>query len=317
MFKYLLALLLPILLLFSNSNLGLAQETAQQATTPAQESEQESPEQEDTELSDDEADGDLEDGDAESAVGIDVIQTRPRQTAEILRLRDLYRDQVERYRTVDREFQISKAQYQQIQTLQSLEEAVVSTREVLLVRDQVLITYFELMLTSLEDTEGIDLVDKRAVINEMIEHIEVLREHRDAVAQTTNREGIAERVEEFALLSEPFETTAYKGLALINIGDIQTVYDKARLIYADILTYHQEQPVSAVKQQERLRAYREAERELERIGLLLREIRIEYGRNTTIGRDSYDRVLGNNLNSAYSGTSQIIFYLRELFLELT
>lgn len=253
----------------------------------------------------------------EEVIGIDTILTRPRQTEEIMRLRELYRDQVERYRTVDREFRTSKAQFEQIQTLQSLEQAVVSTREVMLVRNDVLITYFELMRTSLEDTEGIDLVDKRTIINLMIEHIEVLREHRAAVLQTVDREGVAERAAEFAELSESFENTAYRGLALINIGDIQTVYDKARLIYADVLTYHAENPVSAVKQEERARAYRETERELERIGLLLREIRIEYSRSSDIGRRNYDRVLGGDLNVAYSGTSQILFYLRELFLELT
>lgn len=255
--------------------------------------------------------------DEEVVISADSILTRPRQTEEIKKLRELYRDQVERYRTVEREFQISKGQYQQLQTLQSLEQAVVSTREVLVVRTDVLITYFELMRTSLEDTEGVDLVDKQRVIDQMIEHILVLREYREVVAQTVDREGIAVRVEEFAIISQPFEGTAYRGLALINIGDIQTVYDKARLIYAEVLAYHEQNPVSAVKQEERNRAYRETQRELDQVGTLLREIRIKYGQTESFSRSNYDRDLGKNLNVAYSGASQILFYLRELFLELT
>lgn len=253
----------------------------------------------------------------EDPPSINDIQIKPRQTEEIIRLRELYRDQVERYRILERDFQVNKNQYFQLQTLQSLEKAVVSTREVMIIRAEVLITYFELMRASLEDTEGIDLVQKKEVIDTLISHIEVLREHKKALEQTVSREGIAQRVYEFSSISVSFESTAYRALALITIGDIQTVYDKARILYDEVLLYHEQYPVSQVKQQERNRAYREAKRELDRVELLLRDIRASYNSAQGLRRDSYDRELGNNLDGAYSGTRQILFYLRELFLELT
>jgi len=255
--------------------------------------------------------------DSESVISTDDILVRPRQTEEILRLRELYRDQVERYRTLEREFSVNKNQYAQLQTLQSLEKAVVSTREVLLIRGDVLITYFELMRASLEDTEGIDLVQKKEIIDKLIDHITVLKEHRTYLELTVTREGVAQRVAEYAAISQEFESTSYRALALITIGDIQTVYDKARILYDEVLLYHEENPVSVVKQQERNRAYTEASREIERIGLLLRDIRQKYSGTAQLKRDNYDRELGNTLNAAYGGTKQIVFYLRELFLELT
>lgn len=252
-----------------------------------------------------------------SALSTDEIFTKPRQSEEILKLRELYQDQVERYSTLQREYLINKAQFEKLNTLQSLEEAIKSTREVMLARTDVLITYFELMRSSLDDTEGVELTEKQKNIDEMVSYIEKLRLHREVILKTTDREDIALRVKEFAELSEPFESTAYKALALIRIGDIQTVFDKSEIIYADLLKYHGENKTSPLKQAERERAYRQVENAVEKTRSDLLMNRSQYSESQDLNRSSYDSRLSKSLNTSYTGTSQILSFLKELFVELT
>ncbi|MDQ5951366.1 MAG: hypothetical protein QG639_643 [Patescibacteria group bacterium] len=253
----------------------------------------------------------------DSMVSTDQVYTKPRQTEEILRLRELYQDQVERYTNLEREYLINKAQYEKLNTLQSLELAVKSTREVMLSRTDVLITYFELMRASLEDTEGVELVEKERNTKEMVSYINSLREHREKVLNTTTREDIKVRADEFEKLTEPFETTAYKSLALIRIGDIQTVFDKSEIIYRDVLQYHQDNETTPLRQQERIRAYREVDNAIEKTRGDLRLVRTAYAEEEKLNRSSYNSNLVKSLNTTYSGTSQILAFLEELFVELT
>lgn len=253
----------------------------------------------------------------DSMVSTDQVFTKPRQTEEILRLRELYQDQVERYTNLERQYIVNKAQYKKLNTLQSLELAVKTTREVMLARTDVLITYFELMRASLDDTEGVELVEKDKNTNEMISYINALREHRQAVLNSTTRDDIAARVTEFEKLSRPFESTAYKSLALIRIGDIQTVFDKSEIIYRDVLQYHQDNPTTPLRQQERVRAYREVDNAIEKTRGDLLTVRTDYAEENKLNRSSYDSRLVKSLNTTYSGTSQILAFLKELFIELT
>ncbi|PIR61951.1 MAG: hypothetical protein COU66_01070 [Candidatus Pacebacteria bacterium CG10_big_fil_rev_8_21_14_0_10_44_11] len=247
----------------------------------------------------------------------DLVFTKPRQTKEILQLRELYQDQVEKYSSLERQYLISKAQYEKLNTLQSLEEAIQSSREVMLSRTDVLITYFELMRASLDDTEGVELSEKDRLTGNMINYILKLRAHRQDVLNSKIREDITARADEFATLSAPFESTAYQSMALIRIGDIQAVYDKSLIIYKDILQYHVDNPTNLLRQAERDRAYREVNKAIEITQRDLLTIRTQYANQQTMTRSSFSSNLGKALSQAYSGTSQILSFLEELFVELT
>ncbi len=248
---------------------------------------------------------------------IDTVFTKPRQTEEIKRLRILYQEQVEKYRELERTFYIDSAQFKQLNTLQSLEKAVVSTREVMLARTDVLITYFELVRASIDDTEGIEISKKEQVIKESIAHIEALKTHREVVAKTVDRDGANTRADEFDLLRAEFEPTAHLAIALITAGDIQSIYDKSRLIYQDILLLHQEFKVSALRQAERDRAYTQVNRLFENVGTELLSVRTNIEKQTSVTRKNYSTTFGNDLEAAYSGTAQLLSFLKELIVELT
>jgi len=248
---------------------------------------------------------------------VDTVFTKPRQTEEIKRLKILYQEQVEKYRELERTFYIDNAQFKQLNTLQSLEKAVVSTRQVMLARTDVLITYFELVRASVEDTEGIELSKKNQVITESIANIEALRSHREAVEKTVDRDGANARSDEFDLLRAEFEATAHLAIALITAGDIQSIYDKSRLIYDDILILHQEHKVSALRQAERDRAYTQVNRLFENVGIKLLSVRTNIEKQNTVTRHNYSSAFGKDLEAAYSGTAQLLSYLKELIVELT
>ena len=246
-----------------------------------------------------------------------VVFTRPRQTEEIKRLHTLYQDQVERHTALQREFYINRAQFEKLNTLQSLEEAIKSAREVMLTRDDVLITYFELMRASLVDTEGIELTEKQKNIDRLVSFIDSLKAHKQTVLKSATREDIAARADEFDELSVQFENVSYRSLALITLGDIQAVYDKSLIIYDDILTYHKDNPTTPILQQERDRAYREVDRAIENSRVNLNAAREKYVENPDLTRGNYGESIGKEINSSYSNTSQILTFLKELFLELT
>lgn len=245
------------------------------------------------------------------------VFTRPRQTEEILRLKELYQDQVEKYTDLHRQFVISKAQFEKLNTLQSLEETVQKAREVMITRDDVLITYFELLRASLVDTEGIELTERKKNIDKIVGFIEALKQHKQALLKTTTREQIAERANEFADISLEFESVSYQSMALVTIGDIQAVYDKSKIIFDDVLQYHKDNPTTPLKEEERQRAYQEVNRTLTTTNAALVETRQTYSENQDLTRETYGSSIGVHINTSYAGTSQILFFLKELFLELT
>lgn len=245
------------------------------------------------------------------------IYTRPRETEEIKRLRTLYQDQVEKYTALQREFYINRAQFQKLNTLQSLELAIQSAREVMIARDDVLITYFELLRASLVDTEGIELTEKQKNIDNLVSFINALKTHRQALLQTNERDQIATRADEFDTISVNFENVSYQSLALITIGDIQAVFDKSLIIYDDLKQYHKDNPTSPLQQEERDRAYVQVDRAIENSRASLNTAREKYAENQDLTRGNYGESIGKQINTSYSGTSQILSFLKELFLELT
>lgn len=247
---------------------------------------------------------------------LDTVFKKVDQPEKIQQLLDTYQGQVEQYRTLERAFTISKAQFFKLNTLQSLEEAVVSTKKVMISRTEVFITYFELLHASLQDTEGVDVTQKARILKNLEDNIVALKEHQKKITDTSDRAGIAERVAEFAVLRENLSPVAYSAIAVVIMGDLQTVYDKTVILYADIKKYHQENPTTALRQDERNRAYREVDIEIESINKELLAIR------STIGGErftvqTFQSQTRTKLNTAYAEISQLHSFLDELILELT
>ena len=74
------------------------------------------------------------------------VVARERLESEIAGLKEVYRGQLSEYRDADKEFVIAKDQYHQLGTLASINDATEAARKVFALRDQVLISYFELYI---------------------------------------------------------------------------------------------------------------------------------------------------------------------------
>lgn len=246
----------------------------------------------------------------------ETIFIKPQQPQRIKDLLKLYQDQVEKYAVSEREYRTAKAQFFKLTTLQSLEEAITKTRQVMLDRDDVLITYAELVRAHLQETDGIEISLKTYSDTELETLIITLKEHREKVEGTKDREALKQRVIEFLPISKSINGKFSLAVALISLGDLQTVYDKNEIIYREIKQLHIDTPTSALRQEERERAYREIDSAIENVRGDIEEVRLEIAR--VQGKES--NYLPNNrtkFRTIASGNKKVLEYLRELLLELT
>lgn len=246
-----------------------------------------------------------------SASVVDQTQAALEYRQELDRLRNLYRLQIEAYRQSEREYIIAKDQYKNLQTLRLLEDAVAASQRVMADRNKVLITYLEITMVTLKSTEGVNLEFKNEAVASLEEQIEVLRTHGENIQKSQDREAVAAMVEEFDSIKPGTINSAYQGTSLVSIGRLQTVYDKAQIILADIQTTQKEEEVSELRKAALDRAYAETERKLDEVKELLQVINENYGKQENFSSASYSN-LSSRLEPVYTGLSQTVAYLDEL-----
>lgn len=250
----------------------------------------------------------------EEATAGQFIFNRQEHAEERAQLQTLYKAQIEKYRTSSRQFSLDKQQYAQLQTLVSLEVAVRSTREVYLDRSKVLVTYIELVRLTLQDTPGIELGAKDRALTILDETRQDILTHQDQILLSEDRIALGRRADEFLVLTPTINDAIYRGLLLINLGEVQTLYDQSKILFDDILQYHAENPGSALQESQRTRAREEIERNLDRTKSNLREISVDYAAIEEEGdlvlRNTFNRTSGD-LSTPYSQISNVLSYLAE------
>jgi hypothetical protein len=235
------------------------------------------------------------------------------QNERIEELRQLYRDQVIAYREAERRFVSAKDQYQQLQTLLSLEEAVRETRSVYQRRAAALTTYLELLQVVFDETPGIDLARKRSVTQRLTAAITQLKQHEALVAVSEDRSSVNQRADEFDQLLPEVEFAAYEALSLLSHGRLQAVADQSRLVFDDIVVAQEDEEASSISQSQRQRAYKEIGQQLDEIQAQIKLIEPQ-----GIDRDSQEftrfslqRVL-SDLTPLHSKLARTITHLEEL-----
>ncbi|PIY80000.1 MAG: hypothetical protein COY80_05220 [Candidatus Pacebacteria bacterium CG_4_10_14_0_8_um_filter_42_14] len=234
------------------------------------------------------------------------------KTEESQRLIGLYQANFEKYKTSERDFYLAKAQYQQINTLASLESAVVSTRQVMVDRADVLIVYEELLAASLVDSTGAELSMKQDTLAELQSQIGELKAHKEVILAAQDRAAVYRAGIDFSLLVPELSATAYETLSQIVIADVQRVYDKTVTYYADLKKAQAEIEISPLKAEERKRAYGETDALMASIGDNLDLIRGSVtAKNQRVDHSSYTEI-ARSLSSAHAQLSQAMDFLNEL-----
>lgn len=228
---------------------------------------------------------------------------------EIERLKVSYRGLIEEYRTKERQYQIAKSDYKQLNTLRSLEEAIRTTREVTVARTDVLLTYFELLKLELQESEGVELQKKNTSLSDIDSEIIYLREFKEQALAAQSREQVNALTPTFAEHRPILQNRGYYSLSLIMIGRLQAVHDKARVLESDIQTYLNGQEVAPFIQSQRERSYLETTKSLEEVNTILKKQITQLPVES--GQSSYNNVR-DNLGTVYVQLSQSLNYLQEL-----
>lgn len=170
----------------------------------------------------------------ENATPSAAVLQKERLDAEIEELSTIYRGQLNEYRLAEREFQIAKDQYRQLQTLASINQVTEAARKVMRIRNQVLITYFELLRIRLIAAEGIDVAVKSAAIAKLTAQNEWLQAHQQQVAAATDREHFNTLSDIFIAQEPLFVTTSQEASSILSVGKLQTVLDRLTLLAQDV-----------------------------------------------------------------------------------
>lgn len=239
--------------------------------------------------------------------------TKERETQRIKDLRILYRDQVEVYRNSEKAFTIAKTNYEQVQTLAALEEAVKATQVVMSDRSRVLITYLELIDAVLIETNGVELDLKDQSHTELFGIINAIKIHQENILVSKDRQAMAFLSDEFEPISLSYQSAVYKALSLIRIGKIQEVHDKSEIIEVDIKKEHDSQDASDAKISRRKRAYAEIEQSFDTVNDNLAELNDTFtkARREGFTRSFYQTIL-EELAPVYAQISKSLDHLEEL-----
>lgn len=248
--------------------------------------------------------------DEEIEVQEPTVQTRPPQTERINQLRQEYRGYLEKYRADDREYQIANEQYLQLGTLVSLETAVRATRQAMLSRNQVLVTYLTILQIQLEDATGVSLENKERVLTRLEAMIAELTAFETQIEVAQDRGQVTNVAADFTVLSPQIEDVAYQAQTLLAASRLQAVFDTATSLGEEV--YQATSDSGGLRQAERDRAYAEIRSNLTQSRVAIDEANTLVAReNASFSRTGFSRTL-RDLGSSYAGLSQTLAYIQEL-----
>jgi len=242
----------------------------------------------------------------------DMIWQKERLDEEIVTLKATYQSQLENYLYQDKLYRIAYDQYKQLQTLVSIEDLTQKAKTLGLSRDEVLISYLDLLRLNLITTEGIELSLKSKYLNQLESTIVYLKEHQENLKNLNDREPVSLSLSTFANDQKNLSKQAKEVLVLLAIGNLQMIYDKSAVLKKDIDVYLEDQ--GTLELPTISRASDETNRSLSSAKLKLDAFWAE-----TLNRNEsnwylskfYDD-LPRTLNPIYVNLSQSISYLNEL-----
>lgn len=247
-----------------------------------------------------------------SALKTDLIWQKERLDEEIAVVKSTYQSQLENYLYQEKLYKIAYDQYKQLQTLVSIEDLTQKAKNLGLSRDEVLISYLDLLRLNLIATEGIELSLKSKHLSQLESTIVYLKEHQENLRNLNERDQVSISLAAFANDQKNLNKQAKEILVLLAIGNLQMVYDKSTVLKKDIDVYLEKQETLELPNISR--ASDETNRSLNSAKLKLdafwSETLDRSGSNWYLSK-FYDD-LPRTLNPIYVNLSQSISYLNEL-----
>ena len=240
-----------------------------------------------------------------------LIRQQPTHEAEMEQLQAQYKSYLSVYRNTSGQYEISVAQYFQLETLASLEKAIQDIRQVMVARNQVLDTYVKILRLELTDTHGPTLSDKQQAITDL-EAIEVkIADYQLKVEASIDRPGIESRIAEFETLGLEIQSASYQALSLISFGRLQTNYDQTQSFMSVV-----EEKIGERNSGNLLAEKKRAKEEiLTKLGQIKQELEKSYQKvhpqSESFSQGNYNSLL-SELESIYVQLVQVDNYLEEV-----
>lgn len=230
---------------------------------------------------------------------------------EIAEVERTYKGQLAEYRQAASQFEIAKGQFEKLNTLASLEVAVQDTRKVMLLRDQVFLTYLKLIELNLLEAEGINLEEKTVALEKTRELQLDFTAHFDLVDRALDRVGVGQAADDFEVLSPQIVSLSNYVSTLLKISKLQTVYDHALSIVDKTNPQIVDGEVS-VEQNERIRAHQEVVNLMQDILVSLQTGWDQIRKGRLEGKPSDISKLNASI---FSNLSQVMRFLEEIVIK--
>ena len=249
-----------------------------------------------------------------------LVYETPDRSTEIENELILYRNLIKEYQTAEDKFTFSKSQYQQLGTLASLEELVVSSRAAMVALDRVLISHLKLIRLYLIETLGIDLGVKQTTVGEIEQLMTDMTNHQQASSLVLTQVEVDQQADSYLQLRSRATLLQAKVEQQVMVGRLQAAYDKVKVVESEVEQAVAEAQISKSKYEEKQRALdlvsdRQAsvERVLSDFNTLI--ISPELAKNNR-GDKQLTEINPVNLLMVYADISQILTYLDEIVRDI-
>ena len=237
-------------------------------------------------------------------------------SAEIAEIKRTYSGQLGEYRQADQQFRVAQRQFFQLNTLAALETAVTESRQVMILRDQVLATYLEWLRLELTGATGVNLVHKKLALEKVVELQKATTRHREKVERVEDRFQLAEVMDDFEAWRFLFQPTTTFSVTILRLAKLQAIYDQTQGLYADLrdrVTQPSSSQAAVINQAKITRGLNEAELKLVDIQLAIEQV------NHDLDEKLADQEVANitdDLNQIFVLINQSLILLNELVVNL-
>jgi len=176
-----------------------------------------------------------------------VSPDKASEETALLTLREQYAGQFREYVQAEREAQLAISQFNQLQTLESLNTSIDATKDFLVIRDQVLITYLELIRTNVVNTLGIPVAQKELLNNDLLLIGQELENHMLQAQAITAKEDLVPVLVAFEPVAQQFTGIVEVSQNWMLYGRVRIAFDKTSSLFEFVKTELAQQDVSELE----------------------------------------------------------------------
>ncbi len=242
-------------------------------------------------------------------------QTLPNDSTEYeptkAQLLDLYSKQVQSYQTVYRSYTLATVQYDKLLTLTALGELVNSTKETMLKRGDVLVTYIDILYLELRFVQNVDPTIKQDLLRRLEKFHEVFLNQQVLITNSQDYQAINERAAAFEELIIEFERLSIEAKEVINKAKIVRADELSRKFYQQINENYQATPAAGFQAVERQRAKEEIDKAYDQLAVLWSKLdKLALDDKRTASQGWYSQIL-SSLSALQNQLLIIYSYLEE------